>query len=273
MIGTPQSNSDQAFNKSSIPPSPIYPIGGVEVSNQPAFKWAPAEGALDYTLQVSASATFDTRLDEVTTDSTSYTSSSTYPANETIYWRVRANDVNTHHPGLNWSAVQTFKRTLPVPQPLASNPFSSTAIPVLGWTAVTGAVGYEEHDEEPNGKTKDFQVGSPAETASLWAGPGIWRWKVRALFPTSLGASCRAPTRTAGHRAHGRTAVRRDRDQIRRSDRDLVEPPGIRQAVRSGDLHQRSVQHHGCEREIDQPDELGTEPRSSQAPGDPLTGT
>ncbi len=125
----------------------------------------------------------------MTTDSTEYTSTSTYPANETLYWRVRGNDTNTRHPGLNWSAVQTFKRTLPVPSPLSSNPFSTTVIPSLGWSPVTGAVGYEEHWEEPDGKSKVFKTESPADALVWWAGPGVWRWQVRALFPTGVAGA------------------------------------------------------------------------------------
>ena len=41
------------FNKSSIPPTPLAPANGAEISNQPTFKWAPTEGALNYTIEVS----------------------------------------------------------------------------------------------------------------------------------------------------------------------------------------------------------------------------
>lgn len=178
-------NSPQAFNKSSVPPAPLSPAGGAEVSNQPTFKWSPAEGALNYTLQVSTNPTFASPIDNVTTDSTAYTSSSTYPAYETLYWRVRANDTNPHHPGLNWSAVQTFKRTLPAPAPLASNPTSGEAIPALEFTPVPGATAYDVHVEQPNGTTKDFKSRSTSFTAQKWEGPGVWRFSARAEFPTS----------------------------------------------------------------------------------------
>jgi hypothetical protein len=127
----------------------------------------------------------------VKTDSTSYTSSSTYPANATLYWRVRANDTNENHEheGLNWSTVQTFRRTLPVPTPSPGNLTGGQAIPVLTWTPVPGATAYEVHGEQPDGTTREFTLDSTAFTASEWDGPGIWRWQVRALFPTgSFGA-------------------------------------------------------------------------------------
>jgi hypothetical protein len=183
----PLQNNPQAFNKQSVPPSPLAPISGAVVENQPTFSWSPAEGALNYTLEVSQNPTFGTLIDNVKTDSTSYTSSSTYPANATLYWRVRANDANEHreHEGLNWSPAQVFRRTLPVPTPAATNPTGGSAIPVLTWTPVSGATAYEVHGEQPDGTTKEFTLDSTAFTASEWDGPGIWRWQVRAAFPTS----------------------------------------------------------------------------------------
>jgi hypothetical protein len=180
----PLQDAPQAFNKSSVPPTQTAPINGVEVADQPTFRWTPAEGALNYTLQVATNPTFSNPIDNVRTDSTAFTSSSTYPAHETLYWRVRANDTNPHTEGLNWSAVQTFKRTLPVPAPLASNPTSGEAIPVLEFTSVPGATAYNVHVEQPDGTSKDFKSTTASFTASKWEGPGIWRFSARAEFPT-----------------------------------------------------------------------------------------
>lgn len=183
----PERDFPRAFDKSSVPPTPLAPINGAPVENQPAFSWTPAEGALNYTLQVSEDPSFGNPIDDVRIDSTSYTSSSTYPANVTLYWRVRANDTNRHpeHEGLNWSAVQTFTRTLPKPTPAASNPTGGEAIPVLSWSPVPGATSYDVHVEQPDGTTKDFTLDSTSFTVEEWDGPGIWRWQARAEFPTS----------------------------------------------------------------------------------------
>jgi hypothetical protein len=180
----PNEDAPQGFNKSSTPPTPFGPLGGTTVTNQPTFSWSPAEGALNYTLQVSQDPTFGNLIDNVTTDSTAYTSSSTYPANVTLYWRVRANDENVHNEGLNWSPVATFTRTLPIPDPVPGNPAVGQAIPVLSWTPKEGAVAYDVHVDEANGGTKDFTVNSAAFTPTEWFGTGIWRWKVRAEFPS-----------------------------------------------------------------------------------------
>jgi hypothetical protein len=179
----PVKDQPQTFNKSSVPPAPLAPVGGVEVPNQPTFSWSPAEGELNYTLQVSEDPTFGSPIDNVKTDSISYTSSSTYPSNITLYWRVRAN--NAKGVGLNWSSVQTFRKTLPVPSPASGNPSGGQGIPALSWTPVTGATSYQIHVDQANGTTKEFSLNSTSFTPTEWYGTGIWRWAVRARFSGS----------------------------------------------------------------------------------------
>ncbi len=182
------------FDKSSVPPTLLAPANGVEISTQPTFKWTPTEGALNYTLEVSQNPTFGEPIEEEKTDSTSYTAAKTYPANTTLYWRVRANDANKdQHEGLNWSPVQSFKRTLPVPVLTSSNPTSTESIPAFDFSAVPGATGYEVHVEEPNGSTKEFSFDSTAFTPTEWYGPGVWRWQVRAQFPNNGFGSVLGP--------------------------------------------------------------------------------
>jgi hypothetical protein len=214
-------DAPRSFNKSSVAPTALGPINGAVVENQPTFSWTAAEGALNYTLQVSEDPTFGKPIDNVRTDSTAYTSSSTYPADVTLYWRVRANDTNTRNEGLNWSSVQTFRRTLPVPSPAAGNPTVSEAITALSWTPVTGATAYDLHVEQPDGTTKDWTVDSTSATPTEWTGPGIWRWQVRSEFPTggfttvpggystlqSLVHLFAAPTGAVGVKSGGRIVV------------------------------------------------------------------
>jgi hypothetical protein len=181
----PQHNSPQSFDKSSIPPEPIAPVGGASVSTQPTFRWSSAENARNYRLQVSQDPTFGNPIDDVTTDATAYTSSSTYPADTALYWRVRANDWNGQ--GLNWSPTQTFVRRLPVPSPVPDSAASGPEIPLRSWTPVQGAISYDMHVEQPDGTTRDFNFESPSATIVKYWGTGIWRWQVRAEFPTGLG--------------------------------------------------------------------------------------
>jgi hypothetical protein len=183
--GDPGSGQDspQTFNKSSIPPAPLAPASGAVVSNQPTFAWTPAENARSYRLQVAQDPSFGNPLEDVTTDATAYTSTSTYPADTVLYWRVRAND--SIGQGLNWSPVRTFVRTLPAPVPSPNNATGGEAIPVLDWSTVPGAIGYDLHIEEVSGQPANFSFPAAAATLIEWYGVGVWRWQVRAEYPAA----------------------------------------------------------------------------------------
>jgi hypothetical protein len=180
-----ENDNPQVFNKFSGAPEAISPPPGAAISTQPTFQWSPAENARTYHLQVSQDPTFGHPIDDVTTDATAYTSSSTYPADTVVYWRVRANDWSGQ--GLNWSPTRTFVRRLPVPSPVQDNPNGGPSIPPLVWSSVQGAISYDVHLEEPNGLKKDFTFEAPSATVVKYYGTGIWRWQVRAEFPTGPG--------------------------------------------------------------------------------------
>src|SRR5207244_2317023 len=105
----PLQDAPRTFDKFSESPCepgsgvPCGPSSSVVVHGQPTFRWNPAEGALSYTLQVATDETFSNPVATVTTTSTAYTSVANYPANSTLFWRVRASDTNARNPGLNWS--------------------------------------------------------------------------------------------------------------------------------------------------------------------------
>jgi hypothetical protein len=178
---TPQNNAPQQFQKRSVPPTLISPVGSAGVSEQPTFRWTAAEGAREYRLQVAQDPTFGDPIEDVLTDATAYTTASTYPADTALYWRVRANDESRI--GLAWSAVETFTRRLPAPEPSAENPTGGRTIPLLTWTPVAGAVSYDLHVDQPDGTQRDFNLRSAAFTPLAHYGTGVWQWKVRANFP------------------------------------------------------------------------------------------
>jgi len=173
-------NHPQSFLKGSVPPSANAPTAGTDVSDQPTFRWGGAEGAIEYRLQVANDPSFGSLVDNVVTTSTAYTSSSTYPADALLYWRVRADD--ERGVGLTWSPVQTFRRRLPAPQPL-SGPDRGDQIPLLSWSLVPGAISYDVAVEEPDGDNLNFDLHSTAFAASRMYGVGLWKWRVRANFP------------------------------------------------------------------------------------------
>jgi hypothetical protein len=178
----PQDNNAQSFNKASTPPTPIGPTEGANISAQPTFQWSSAENARNYRLQVSQDPTFGKPIDDVTTDATAYTSSSTYPADTVIYWRVRTNDWTGQ--GLNWSPTRSFVRRLPVPVPASSGPTTLLGIPPISWTPIQGAISYDIQVEQPDGTHTEFHSEGSSSTFDKYWGTGIGRWQVRAEFPT-----------------------------------------------------------------------------------------
>jgi hypothetical protein len=187
----PWQNSPQALQKRSTPPTLVDPAPGADVSTQPTFHWTAAEGAREYRLQVSQDPTFSNPLDDVVTNSTAYTSSTAYPADTALYWRVRADDENRI--GLTWSATGSFRRRLPAPVLNPDNPSGGETVPVINWSVVQGATSYEMHVDQPDGTTRDLPTGSTAFTAVIFYGTGVWHWKVRARFPKSPSGETPGP--------------------------------------------------------------------------------
>lgn len=182
----PNAQNFRSFDKRSVPPTLLMPIGGVDAPVQPTFQWTSAEGARNYRIQVSTDPDFGALLDDVVTASTAYTGSTTYPADTVLYWRVRANDGKNI--GLNFSAPATFRRRLAAPIPAADNPLGGDLIPLWSWAPVPGAVAYDVHVDQADGKPKDFTVKSSAFTAGIFQGTGIFRYKARAKFATGAGS-------------------------------------------------------------------------------------
>ncbi len=181
----PGTEITQQFRKTST--APTLAAVGLGPTNQPTFSWSTSSG-LDmpgvraYRIQVAQDPSFGSPIDDVLTDSTTYTPTKTYPADTALWWRVRVDDENLV--GLNWSVASSFTLAHGAPLPLSSNATSGETIPVLAWTPVAGAVGYDVHVDQADGSTKDFSsLRSSAITPTTWYGTGIWHWQVRALFP------------------------------------------------------------------------------------------
>ncbi len=186
--GDPLSAAWSDFQKQSTPPSLLSPSAGQVFLDQPTFRWSPAEGARRYRLQVASDTSFSNLLDDVTTDGTSYSSNTTYPADTVLYWRVRPDDENLT--ALTWSPVGTFQKTLPVPVPSASNPTSGDMLPVWSWAPVQGASSYDVEVDQPDGTHKVFsKLRSPVISFIKMTGTGIWHWRVRAEFPQATSGS------------------------------------------------------------------------------------
>jgi hypothetical protein len=175
----PSENNVQSFEKQSAPPDLLAPAQRAEVTSQPAFHWTATLGAREYRIQVDTDETFGSPIDDVLTNATSFTSTSTYPADGVLYWRVRANDEKKV--GLTWSATGRFQRRLLIP-PVGRNPEGGETVPVLSWAPVEGAISYDMRVEQADGTKRSFTMRSTAFTPTILYGTGIWQWQVRASF-------------------------------------------------------------------------------------------
>jgi hypothetical protein len=182
-VGNPAAGAPADFQKRSTPPAQILPAAGANLTGAPTFRWTPVEGARRYRLQVAHDDKFGNPIEDVLTDSTAYTTIASYPADQSLFWRVRADDENTI--GLTWSDVRTFHYGLQAPVPDQSNPRKGEMIPTWTWSPVPGAMSYDLHVDLPNGTRRDFyRLRSTAIAATTMTGTGIFRWKVRANFPS-----------------------------------------------------------------------------------------
>jgi hypothetical protein len=182
--GNPSQGAPADFQKRSTPPTLLAPASGSDVLDQPMFRWTVVDGARHYRFQVAQDPTFANPIDDVTTNSTAYTSETTYPADTTLYWRVRADDENLV--GLTWSAPGTFRRRLAVPVLSPANPNAGDFIPTWTWEPTAGAVSYDVAVDLPDGTHRDLKgMPTAALTPTLMYGTGKFSWRVRANFPTT----------------------------------------------------------------------------------------
>jgi hypothetical protein len=184
-------NSPRTFNKNSTPPATLGPVSGSDISTQPTFRWTEAEGARNYRLQVATDPTFSHPLENIVTDSTAFTTRLTYPADTTLYWRVRGNDANNN--GLNWSDTLTFTRRLPTPTFLPDNPLAGSGLPVIQWSPVDGAIGYDVHGDNGDGSTSEATTRSTAFAPTEIWGTGVAHYKIRGVFPSLNSDDARGP--------------------------------------------------------------------------------
>ena len=174
------------FEKETAQPTPLEPAEGATVLHQPTFRWTPVLGTRYYVLQVDDEPTFGAPLlHEVKTASTAFSSTTTYPADTVLYWRVRPADEEER--GLTWSLTRTFQKTLGVPTLDPGNPTTGDLLPTIEWDPVPGAISYDFHLKMPDNVSVQNANGVHSSAATLikMTGTGVFRWQVRANFPST----------------------------------------------------------------------------------------
>jgi hypothetical protein len=190
-VGDPLSAAPSSFVKLSTPPTPLDPVAGERSDGRAVFQWSPVEDARRYRLEIATEPTFGdcrsgfawgTCLEIAVTDSTAYASSTTYPADTQVYWRVRGEDEWLK--AMTWSETSSFVSRLRAPVTLTPDPASGDFLPTGDFEPVPGAVSYDIEFDQPNGQHVTFPNWDPASfTPHLVWGTGIWKWRVRASFP------------------------------------------------------------------------------------------
>ena len=236
-VGDPLMAAASNFQKQSIPPSQLSPDDGALATTQPVFRWTPVEGARRYRFQVAQEPTFAAPLEDVPTASTSYTPFATYPADTTLYWRVRADDENLI--GLNWSSVRTLQRKLPTPTTDPSNPTIGDFTPAWKWSNVTGSSGYTFSMDGPDGRPQGV-VGRPRSVRRLrlpLRAGHLALARARGLPEVSVGHRFRAVVGVRTVHEDARRAERRPHELLRKPHPALLELEARRDRLPGADLH------------------------------------
>ncbi|MGO4599716.1 hypothetical protein [Terrabacter sp. 2RAF25] len=164
-------------------PSGLSPAGGVTTTPTPVLAWQPATAATRYDVEVSSAPDYSSNLVSMSTTNTRLVPTSVLPEGP-VYWRVRS--VDSTGTG-TWATASFTVLTTPPPVPLSppngAEPLAQPANPpLLSWTAVQGAVGYEidvDVDTDFIGastySTKTTSLVVPDAKAD-----GTYNWRVRA---------------------------------------------------------------------------------------------
>jgi FtsP/CotA-like multicopper oxidase with cupredoxin domain len=124
----------------AVPVAPAAPTIANVVTNALTLNWTAVTGATSYTVQYATSATGPFVNVKSALAATTLNVTALKP-NTTYYFRVVAVNASGSNNGAVTGAVTTMASTPAVPTGFASSAVSSTGYK-LGWTAVTGATGY-----------------------------------------------------------------------------------------------------------------------------------
>lgn len=171
------------------------PENGGIVQDPPLLTWASVPGIARYDVQLSPDGTFsgtDTRKATIYGLGAvpgAMSDGETRLPDGTWWWRVRA--VDGGDKGQTWSKAGSFTLNSARPTPKAPNDGASVVYsPLLQWTPVSGACGYEvqvTRDPSFGGENAGGEPLKTAQTAlvppkALITTPGVHYWRVRADY-------------------------------------------------------------------------------------------
>ena len=127
----------RTFRAAILPPSLQAPQSAILLNNKrPAFTWNSVNGASSYTMEVSSTSNFASKVINASTTLTNYFPSNNLAANTIYYWHVKAN--GTNGPSL-YSPMWIFTTGNPPSVPSLSAPASNalvlTTTPLLDWSS------------------------------------------------------------------------------------------------------------------------------------------
>ena len=164
---------------------------GLTTSNDvvPVFSWDRVSGADGYTVEVSQTSSFGTSIVGEATSNTRWTPTRRLPSG-LLYWRVRAADPAGAAGPWSSRTVTVGATTAPVPlSPIGHEKvLPPTDPPVLNWTVVPGATGYEV-EMDPDGDWIGSESRTTRTNSLVWPDSqevGDYFWRVRAQFEDNI---------------------------------------------------------------------------------------
>lgn len=149
----------------------VSPTGGQLVSGIPTLRWQRLTGTARYDLQLAADQGFTQRLVETSTVNPNFVPTSPLPANQELWWRVKASA--TGDTGWTTGSFRIGAFSAPTITSLAADPGSALAQPAnpltVSWSRVSGAQSYTVQISTQPGFNDAAQRSEATVRTTSWA--------------------------------------------------------------------------------------------------------
>jgi hypothetical protein len=201
MLGPPGQSDDFSVSTGSDlagPPTPESPKGFTSAT-QPPFKWSKVTNAMGYYIEIedTTTTTINYVLKQAAVSGTTFYPTQALIPGHSYTWQVAAYDSSGQE--TTWSSPTTFRVPLPPPSPTGPSGTTKTIEPVLEWSPVTGATGYEIEVMQTSGATSTVVV--PPTNVSGTSYPlntpltrgQSYQWRVAAIDGTGVQSAWSNP--------------------------------------------------------------------------------